>query len=75
MGSSKMASPLHATEKQQQKKKTQKTNPNNQIKSTGNQSYASVCSKTQKLLYINDLTYCEIQLTPTHDVIKECAFY
>lgn len=25
--------------------------------------------------YINDLTYCEIQLTPTHDVIQECAFY
>jgi len=62
-----MASPLHATE--------QKQIYNNQMKSTGNKSYTSVCSKTQKLLYINDLTYCEIQLTPTHDVIKECAFY
>lgn len=52
-----------------------KKKPNNQMKSTGNQLYNCICSKTQKLLSINDLTYREIQLTPTHDVIKECAFY
>lgn len=26
-------------------------------------------------IYTNDFTYGEIQLTPTHDVIKECAFH
>lgn len=60
-----------------QKKKEVNNNKkyNNQIKQTANQFYTSICSKTQKVLHINNLTYCEIQLTPTHDVIKECAFY